>query len=183
MAARNDWLTDSLQLYLDRRSMPQGLKDKPRAQISEAQALVKAIIRLAPTQGYQDWWDDFLEVLAGDAKTRAWPTEGEIAAAAKSLRRPSSTGIANPEDFDAFQAHADKINAGEAVGDLWIYGPSAVKLIAEYGITEGQLRAYRSGLYFNFKATYGADGARRMEAEYIAKHEAAVKDYRQGEAA
>lgn len=171
MTPRDEWLTDSLQRYLDRRTMPQGLKDKPGAQRDEAQALVKALLRQAPSKGYQDWWEDFSERLAEDAQTRAWPTEGEIKKAAASLRRVSSTTTVQPGEIDPLEAAARRINAGESVGDGFIYGIDAVGLVRKHGITYAQLRAYRSAAYFADKATYGEEKAKAREAARIAKHE------------
>jgi hypothetical protein len=71
------------------------------------------------------------------------------------------------------QIAAKRIANGEAVGDEWIYGRRALELIEGGLVTEGQLRAYRSALFFRMRDMWGEDAAKKAEAELIQRHEGA----------
>lgn len=172
---RNEWLTQSLSRYLDRRSMPQGFKDKPQAQRDEMAALARALIKLAPLTGYQDWCADFIDRLAMDAQTRAWPTQGEMQAAAKALRKSAiqpfnSEGAAK---IDPLKVAADRIRNGDAVGDEYLFGRCCVEMQDQEGITDAQLAPYRSALFFADKAIVDESVALEREARRKAWHEVA----------
>ncbi len=174
MNSREQWLSDSLQRYLDRRSIPQGLRDKTRAIADEAAALVKSLLRCAPKQGYQEWWDEFSERLAEDAQTRAWPTEGEIkkAAIATPAQRQSHH---TPADWtlDPMRVNEKRILAGEPVGEDWIWGRNAFLLVRETAVTEDMLSGYRQRQDAEFRDLYEPHVAERMMSERRAKHAAA----------
>lgn len=183
MTNRNDWLTDSLRRYLDRRTMPQGLKDKPRAQADEVQALVKTLVRIAPVQGYQDWWDDFSDRLAEQADTRAWPTQNEMIKASRVAKRPFIQGderecwVQKPDgswEMDEAMHVAQKIRAGEPVGDEWLWGRSCAHMQRKHSVTDEELRPYRSALFFADKSLTDETTALRREAERKARHAAAL---------
>jgi len=174
---RNDWLFDSLRRYLDRRSMPQGLKDKPQAQTDEIQALATTLYRLAPVKGYGDWWDEFSERLAEDAQTRAWPTQGEMKKAAQATKGPRFEGSADyPEvgsDAWSLMVMAKRIRAGEPIGEGWIYGMLAAELLRFTDITIFDLEPYRKGAFFNRKSVYGKEAALEWEREAKERHASA----------
>lgn len=178
---RTDWLTDRFKRYLDRRTMPQGLKDKPKAQVEEIQALIARLLKDAPGQGYQDWWDDFSDTLAANAQTRAWPTEFEIARAAKDIR--SAHALTKPkfvtaDTADDGQQRIDmisaRIKAGQAIGESYLYGRDCVELLDRAFVTEEDLKPYRSSLFFTFRDVYGEDEAKAREAKLWEKHRQAL---------
>lgn len=189
-AQRNNWLADSLRRYLDRRTMPQGLKDKPKAQADEVQALVKTLVRIAPLQGYQDWWDDFADRLAESADTRAWPTQSEMVKASRVAKRPIIQG----EDREGWVQRGDgswkidqifhaanKIRAGEPVADTFLWGRSCVEMQEREGITDEMLKPYRSGLFFADKDMVDEAGAIEREAHRKSQHEIAKRKIWEGE--
>lgn len=175
MNLRENFLTGKLRSFLDRRSMPRGLADKPQAIRDELGSLVRCMVRFAPNHDYEDWWVRFEDRLAEDGQTRAWPTEGEIKKAAMSLRGTISRKPAQGDEIDPITIIAKRMNAGEAVGDSCFYGRVAVDLLRSGNVDMATMRKYRSGFYFSAKNVYGEKQARAMEAELISRHEAAEK--------
>lgn len=177
MTPREEWLSDSLQRYLDRRSMPQGFKDKQQAIRDEIQALAKTLFRLAPVNGYQDWWDDFSERLAEDAKTRAWPTQGEMSDAAKAIRKSGVQPLrANDEAaFNPAEVAAKRIRAKEPVGEEWIYGRCCVEMMDAHMITDADLAPYRSALFFADREIIDEETAIQRERERKERHRQALR--------
>lgn len=172
---RNEWLTQSLSRYLDRRTMPQGFKDKPQAQRDEIAALVRTLIKLAPSAGYQDWCAEFIERLAMDAQTRAWPTQSEMQAAARALRKSAIRAFdaESKVKFDPLAIAAKRIRAGEAVGDEYLWGRCCVEMQREHGVTDEELKPYRSALFFADKAMVDEAGALEREAQRKELHQVA----------
>lgn len=173
MSIRNEFLTAKLKSYLDRRTPPQGIANNLEAQKNELAALMSTLSRYAPRDGLQEWWAKFETVLGENARTRAWPTENEIATAGKEVRGPREPSSSEPYVFDGVEVNASRMNAGEAVGDSWLFGRQAVALERSGLVTKATMRQYRSGLYFRLKEVYGEQEAKRMEADLIARHEAA----------
>lgn len=175
MSIREDFLSNRLTGYLDRRSMPKGFEKKPAARDAELQALIRCMCRFAPRERYDDWWNIFEDKLAEDAKTRAWPTEGEIKSAALATRPSASKAIAEAGDFDPIAINAARIERGEAVGDGWLWDRLAVDLLTCGRVSIAQLRPYRSALYFSEKKLYGEEVARRNEQDRDQRHVEAEK--------
>lgn len=180
---RNEWLQQSLTRYLDRRSMPQGLKDKPQAQRDEMAALARALIKLAPLTGYQDWCADFIDRLAMDAQTRAWPTQSEMQAAAKALRKSAIQPFSEESrvQIDPLKMAANRIRQGEAVGAGYLWGALCIQMQDQEGITDAQLAPYRSALFFADKNIVDESAALEREAGRKAQHEIAKQRIWKGE--
>lgn len=182
MTPREEYLTDSLTRFLKRRSMPQALqKQSSDVQRDEVQALRKAVFRRAPVQGYQDWWGEFVDALDERAETRAYPTVAEMDKAARAIRKESRTTIAQTGTWDSNRTTANRINAGEAIGEDWCYGRLAVQLMRETEITEADLKPYRSGAFMARRNMYGEEKALQWEAERKKAHAEAVKIYAKGD--
>lgn len=177
MTPREEWLSDSLQRYLDRRSMPQGFKDKPAAVRDEIQALVKTLFRLAPVREYSDWWDDFSDRLAEDAKTRAWPTQGEMKDAARAIRKAGVQPLRTESEWqlDPMKIAAQRIRDGESVGNEWLFGRCCVEMMDAHMITDADLAPYRSALFFSDKDTVGDEAALEREKERKEMHRVALR--------
>lgn len=175
MNPREQWLTDSLQRYLDRRSMPQGFKEKPQAIRDEIQALAKTLFRLAPSREFQNWWEDFSDRLAEDAKTRAWPTQGEMKDAAMAIRKGGVQPMAKSDEtqINPIKVAATRLRAGEAVGEGWLWGRLCLSLQREEGVTDDELSPFRSALFFADRSMVGEEVALQREAERKNRHEAA----------
>ena len=178
MSIRTDVIRRDLGRWLDRYSPPQAMKDNARAIQDEAEALLRVLLKFAPREGYDTWVSDALDRCAFTMKTRAWPTVGELGAACSNLRKEGSHGHSGPAVAwvaDPVEINAKRINAGEAVGDEWLYGRRCVEILRSGRVTTDQIRRYRSAFFFAMKEVYGEAEALRREAEYKAKHAAAVE--------
>lgn len=169
MSIRKDFLERALGGYLARRSPPQSLKNNEAAISAELEALVDAVVRWSPRERYDEWWNLMEVKLAEDAKTRAWPTEGEIKSASMAIRPTKKAFIAEAGDFDPVSITAEKMLNGDPVGDGWIYGARAWEVSGHVG--EDVMRRYRSALFFRLKDVYGQEEAGRMEADMKLRHE------------
>lgn len=110
---------------------------------------------------------------------RAWPTVAHFVKAMGEIQSPRSGdtgGLKTPE-----QIAADRISKGEPVGDSWIYGRLAVKILREGMVTVEQIKGYRLGLFYAAKEVYGEEKARRMEEQWKASHNAAAGVWGQGQ--
>lgn len=98
MTDRHDHLDTRLTAFLDRRTPP--LRLGPAALVAEAQALLAAVLRLAPAQGYEGWWEAVESHVASANRTRSWPSEGDFAEASKAVRasRPEPTGSSRSDE-------------------------------------------------------------------------------------
>ena len=173
--ARDNFVTGKLRSYLDRKTAPRGIADKPAAMREELASLVRCVLRFAPRQQWEEWWPKFEDRLSEDATTRAWPTEGEVKKAAGLLRGIVSVKPAEGDEIDPLAIEAKRMAEGKPVGDEFLYGRRAVGLLRRGLVDQDTMRRYRSALYFSAKGVYGDEPARRMEAEWIARHEAAEK--------
>ncbi len=173
MNPRIEFLRGKLRDYLTRRTMPRGLQDKPDAHKAELSALIDCLLRYAPRQGYDEWWSKLETHLDENADTRAWPTVSEIKKAAISLRGTQSKHIAEADDIDPIKIIGERMSAGEAVGDGYLYGRMALDLEKRGLVSPDVLRKCRSALYFNLKHVYGEEKARTMEAAFLKRHERA----------
>lgn len=139
---RRDYLKDAFRGYLDRRSVPQNLRDKPEARQAEMQALLGKLISLAPKENYQDWFTRLTNNIDDNAEFRTWPTVKEIGRAASAIAG-SSSRRAEDVEIDHAAAVVAAIRAGEPVADMWIRRPD--QLFAR-GLTEDELAPYRRSL-------------------------------------
>ena len=173
-----------LTRFLDRKQMPRRLEGKGGAMEDEVRALCAVIERNAPrdSERLAAWWPRF-EAILGEICGAMWPTEKELrdAAAKVSADMPQS---AAPEavKLDPVELAAKRMNAGEPVGDEWLWGILSCELIASGAITETTMRRYRSGQYFARKRLYGEDAARKWESEMQARHDGARAVWRDRQA-
>lgn len=175
MSIREDFLKRRLTAYLDRRSMPRGFEGKPAARDAELEALTRCVLKFAPRERYDEWFNRFEDTLAEDAKTRAWPTEGEIKSAARAIRPTQSRTVVEGDEIDPVKIAAGRINRGEAVGDSWLWGRLALELLASGEVSLAQIRAYRSAVYFAEKKMIGDEVAKAREEQRGDRHRAAEK--------
>jgi hypothetical protein len=167
-----DFYAEKLQAFLDRKAVPASLQNKMGAQAAEVGALMAAINRHAPKEREGLAWDHIERHLDEKAASRSWPTVNELTEACKQAAahiRSDVSGMA----IDTYAINAERIHNGEPVGDEWLYGRLALELIERRLTTETRLDSYRSGLFFAMRDVWGEEEARRKEAEFKAKHEAA----------
>ena len=174
MSIRDDFLERRLDDYLDRRTMPRGFSGKPELIDTETDALHRCVRRFAPMERYDEWFNLFEEKLAEDAKTRAWPTEGEIKAAAQAIR-PSSmpTGPKTGFDADPLEIAAKRMNAGDPVAETYVCGNGSDLLQRRGMVPSDVMESYRFGSVQNALATYRHDALQMSEH----RHGPVVKSY------
>lgn len=78
---KKQYIEGKMRDYLARRSPPNSISKNERALTDELGAILRAVVRAAPDQGFQEWWPRFEDSLDRSLKTRAWPTVYEINAA------------------------------------------------------------------------------------------------------
>ncbi len=173
MGYRDNFITGKVRSFLDRKSVPHNLDGKPEAQMDELSALVRAVLRYSPRVEYEDWWPRFEDRLDEECTTRGWPKVSDIKKAASGLRGPVVKLMAEGNETDPMKINAKRINAGDGVGDSWVYGRGAVELLRGDHVDLDTMRKYRSSLFFNAKAVYGENLAKKMESDLVARHRAA----------
>lgn len=168
-----DYLKDKFYRYLERHTPPAFLKTD-QSRVDEMDALLRAVLRIAPDQNFQEWWPRFEDNLDRSLKTRAWPTVFEINKAA-----PDNRPIAGEEKVgeewepDTLKIQSDRIKSGKLVADTWIFGRAAVELVQSGYVTEEDLKPYRSGSFFRMKSVQGEEFARKVERDMRDRHDAA----------
>lgn len=173
MSMKTTEISQILTRWLERFTPPVGIRGNPRAAQDAADALLRALLRSAPQADYAPWVRDVLDRVEDQMKTRAWPTVAELSAACRTLRKDTPRGDAEPVEVDRFELAARRIRAKQPVGDEWIYGRDAHEIVARGLVSEGDLAAYRSGLFFQLRSAWGEDCARAVEAEFRRRHELA----------
>lgn len=121
---------------------------------------------------------DALRMVRQTYKGRSWPTVSHMIDAMDRVAKRSGGAVAIADEapkwsLDPLAIMARRMNEGEAVGDEWLYGQNAARLIASGLVPADTLRKYRSALYFAAKDGSGADNAKTMEAAWLERHKAA----------
>lgn len=97
MSIRTETIHRALARWLERYSPPMAIKDNMQAMQDETEALLRALLKFAPREGYDGWVAEALERCAYQMKTRAWPTVGELGAVCSNMRK-ERIGDAAPAD-------------------------------------------------------------------------------------
>jgi len=156
--------------WLQRYTPPRAIAGKADIMQKETDSLIKVLTRNAPTEGYLGWLEDVLEKLAASMKTRAWPTVNEITTACAGSRS-RTIDPSQPTAMDVYQLAANRMKAGEPVGECYLYGREAVEIIARGLIDQDTMTRYRSAAFFARKKAHGEESALRWEAEAKQRHE------------
>jgi hypothetical protein len=168
---KRDYVTPRFMALLERRQLPQHLRDNPQAAKDEADALCRAAVKVAPDANVQEWWPRFEDTLDRMSKGRWWPIVSEIFDAAKKV--PSTARVDTDWTADPRRINAKRIKAGEPVGDCWLFGRSCLEMMDREGITENELEPYRESLRRELFDLYDKDEAAHFWAGYLNRHEAA----------
>ena len=138
MSIRSDTLETKLSALLKRLSPPRLMTVEVQA--DEMDALARAIDRAAPRDGYDAWWPQFEDSLLSSMTTRAWPTVGEIARAAKSIHAPRSATEAETESHEVYGWILEWWHKHRDCPRHLAKSHHACRMIAEGIATPGQLR-------------------------------------------
>ena len=96
--------------------------------------------------------------------------------------------------LDPYEINAKRIQEGKEVGEHWLWGRQAAKLVLNGLVTESQLQAYREmhlqkihqhfsrTVYTNKEQTESFDPADRIKQELADKHEVFMKQERKKKA-
>lgn len=174
MNPRTEALTEEFTEWLDRYSPRRALQSNEKAMGAEINALMRVILKMAPVSDYLSWLEKVTTQLDYQMKTSAWPTVSEVGAACSNVNKSRSlSGQRQSVTTIPATIVARRMNAGETVGDGWLYGRDAVVLIKTGDVSSDLMRRYRSALYFSAKKLHGEEKARLMEEAWIARHDAA----------
>lgn len=182
-------LMKALKDYLRQIEAPKHLDDQ--AMLGELKRIAETVNKLISASLNQDAFKHRVECifqhLDATYKGRTWPTPSHFADAAQAMAGKNSienlinsgAGVAEVGSAEwSLWVHADRIREGkDKISDAFLYGTMCLKMMDKCGVTEGELRPYRSALYFAFKDTYGQEKAQAMEAELIARHELMKADF------
>ena len=183
MNMRNSEISRDFGDWLDRRSCPTDLRDKPAAAMKESEALLACLLKFAPRSDYKPFTNRVLEQLDYQMKSRFWPTINEFASVCSNIRKETGktyvdeTGGAKDMRAEAITARAMK--EGKPVGEGWLYGRDAVTMIAARLIDEETMRKYRSGAFLARRKLYGEASALAWEVEAKSRHEDAKRIHRE----
>lgn len=177
MSVRTETIANIFAFWLRGYSPPKIMLHDGEVMKAERDKLLRVLLHFAPQSNYEGWVNRALDQLEYQMKTRAWPTKGELGSVCSNLRKETHTAIPSQSEWklDPVQIAAGRINAGEAVGDNWLYGRDAVVLLQSGKVTRDRMRQYRSTLYFSAKNLHKKDEADRREAEWIKRHEDAER--------
>ena len=160
--------------FLSRRQPPKAFAANENAQAEQFTAYLKALKKYAP-QGdtLHDWWGRFMDELGQSSETWAWPSEREVWNACKAASGNSRReGTGDAWKADPIAINLRRLEAGEPMGDFWLWGRGALQLVAA-GADRHALRERRIMQAQHMSEVYDQDTVRAKLAELKAKHERA----------
>lgn len=174
-------ITTKLNTFLREYQRPEHLTTELALQEirRSADAVNKRIAASIEADGLRNSLEEICQIVAENHRGRDWPVTQEFAKACDSFAKTPAVKEfvqAQPEfKLDPLQRAADRMNAGESVGDGFLYGRSAVELLETGMVSKDTMRQYRSQLYFDAKKAWGDEQAVRMENAMIQRHDAAIE--------
>lgn len=182
-------ITMSLNSFLRQYQRPTHLDTD--GSLIEIKTIAEEINNLISASSNQDALAERVETcfksLRRNYTQRTWPTVAHFVKAMNEIHAasPAIEGRGGELKSPA-QIAADRMNAGDAVGDGWIYGKGALALLEARLVSDDVMRRYRSAMYFLAKdaASKTSDGnneagkeyADKIEAKLIARHDRAVQE-------
>ncbi len=176
MSIRQAEIAKALTEWRESYSPPRSMAGNKEAMQRESERLLAVLTKFAPPDGYNGWVSSVLEQCSYQMKTRAWPTVGELGAACSNARKARQADAAPTVfAFDIYELNANRMKAGEPVGEGYLYGREAVEMIARGLIDRETMTKYRSAAFFRRKEIHGEDAALAWEADAKERHESAKK--------
>lgn len=152
---RNDEISNLVMKMLARLSAPRAVSSNAEAMKQEAKFLCDAVVKLAPSRGYVDWFGDFELEVFNNLEARSWPTYKELNKAARTIapRRPEFNLLVHPmgkENYepDPYKINASRIKNGQPVCEKYVQGSYAEKMIRKGLVTEDDLQPYQESLTY-----------------------------------
>ncbi len=144
---------------LSRLNPPRALTGQAQAIKDEATFLAKCINRVAPTQGLNDWFENFEEAVLGNLETRTWPTAKELSKAASQIikARPVFANHMGESEWSLSPAkiNAKRIQGGFSVCDTWLSGNKLKEILATGLVSENDLHPYKRTASLQRDELYG----------------------------
>ncbi|WP_210526364.1 hypothetical protein [Rubellimicrobium arenae] len=178
LETRESFLKRNLLDFLARRTPPERFKADDGLRAKELAALLGTVLRHAPAHEWADWWVDVEARVAESGKGHLWPTQGQIADAAKS-HQEAKMGRSRPATArdgsrlpagqmkTSAQIDAERIQRGDAVSEYRLWGRGADELLATGLVTLEDLEPYRKYMRHAWRSTYGEEEAQRLDAERV----------------
>lgn len=184
MNLRQAEIAKALAEWLESYTPPRSMAGNPEALQRESERLLGVLTKFAPQEGYNGWVSSVLEQCAYQMKTRAWPTVGELGAACSNARKlMKASDKPKPFAMDIYELNANRMKAGEVVGEGYLYGREAVEMIARGLIDQDTMAKYRSAAFLARKDIHGEEAALAWEAAAKDRHESAKRAHRERVAA
>lgn len=168
-------LTSRLGEYLARRVPPKSFGGDENLKSEQMNEYIRILRRFAPEgDALAAWWRTFADRLSDETDTWAWPSPKDVARAARAAgatAKPAGGGW-RP---DSVQINLDRLNAGQPIGEDWLWGRNALRLEAA-GASRHVLRQRRVQLAEGMAETHPPDQVRAKLLDLKARHEAARRE-------
>jgi hypothetical protein len=172
--AIGEWLRTAV---LPRYTRPDHLDDlAAKAEAADLVTDINAEIPVMASEAFNGFLADVHSKLRRTYTRRDWPPIAAFVKAIHACRgeRPSAA-TSKAEPPDEYAIAAEKMRAGDLVGQQYIYGPKAKELEARGMVDDATFRKYRSAVFFALRGTYGGERAIAMEDELIRDHTACAR--------
>ena len=144
MRYSSNQVRDRLRRFLERRSIPSAMRGNDRAIQDELTALLNIIVKFAPgdPEQFDEWWARLETEIGKINMTRSWPSEGEVFGCCQSLVKKSERSAPSTTELDPFAISAEQIRNLEPVGEYWVSGGGADRLLRAGLISTEDLEPY-----------------------------------------
>lgn len=161
-------ITDCLRQY----QRPSHLDNE--AALREISAIAEEVNALISTSlspdGFRGRVMDACRHIRKTYTNRQWPMPAHfIKAVEATTPKPEAANIGS-EPTDMLQIMAGRMNAGEHVGDSWLYGRNAVRLMQSGMVLENTMSAYRRAKFNAERSVYGDRKAEEMQQAMLQRH-------------
>lgn len=150
--------------WLDRYVPARNLAANDEAKQAEIDAHIRVIAIYAPEQETDAWLGRVTDALDRAMKTSAWPRVSEIEAVCMAIRRedamiaPKKPGSdSGNSGIDPFRIAANRIQAGQPVGEGYLWGRSAVALLRRGFVTQAQIKDRRDDAIKQMATVWGPE--------------------------
>lgn len=132
-----------LQRYPPRRFLQHNDEETKQARKDEADALLRALIRLSPQEDYESWTTTFLEELDISLKFPCWPTVNELVELAQNFNLKFTIYEAErPPVQTPASINARRIKDGEPVGAEWLSAARRQELLETGIVNDTDFKKY-----------------------------------------
>ena len=166
-------LKKHLMTFLGRRTPLKIFGSDAQLQADQVAAYLKIVGSYAPVgDDFEGWWTHFIQDLGVRNITFAWPSEAEVLASAQEASKKCAPSKSDWKPDPLAQAMRC-IDEDTPIGEDWLWGMAALKLIDRVGIAPVQARRDRYAR--DVAGFYGVDIARDMIIARQKKHQQAIE--------